>query len=143
MGETNSSSNVARSSTLIFDGDCAFCTSSVEWAKKWMKHNPNMTPWQRADLTALGLTQEQCETAVQFVDAQGRISSGEIAVARLLLFAGRGWKVLGGIMLIPGIRQVCGVLYRWVARNRHRLPGGTAACALPPASSSGSDGENR
>jgi len=24
-------------------------------------------------------------------------------------------------------------MYRWIARNRHRLPGGTATCSLPQA----------
>ncbi len=30
-----------------------------------------------------------------------------------------------------GLNAVAGVLYRAVARNRYRLPGGTAACAMP------------
>lgn len=130
-------------STLIFDGDCAFCTRCVEWAKDHFGRVPIIIPWQQADLPALGLTPEQCETAVQFVDDGGRIGSGEVAVARLLIFAGKGWQVLGRVMLIPGIRHICGLGYRWVARNRHRLPGGTAACALPNSETSRSDGEIR
>lgn len=128
---------------LIFDGDCAFCTSSVKWIQRWIGRQPVITPWQQTDLSSLGLTQEQCETALQFVDNRGRVGSGEIAVARLLIHGGKGWQVLGYIMVIPGIRQICGLGYRWVARNRHRLPGGTAACALPAPESSGSDGEVR
>ena len=133
----------SQQSTLIYDGDCAFCTRSVDWATRHFGRTPIITPWQRADLPALGLTQEQCETAVQFVDQQGRVGSGEVAVARLLIYAGKGWQVLGRIMLIPGIRHICGVGYRWVARHRHQLPGGTAACALPKNDPTGSDGEIR
>ena len=33
--------------------------------------------------------------------------------------------------MVPGIRQVSAVVYRWVAKNRDRMPGGTAQCALP------------
>lgn len=129
------------SPTLIFDGDCAFCTSSVRWVERRFRRQPVIIPWQRADLGSLGLTREQCETALQFVDDRGRVGSGEVAVARLLIHAGKGWRILGSIMLIPGIRQVCGLGYRWVAKNRHRLPGGTAACALPAREANGSDGE--
>lgn len=129
-------------SHLIYDGDCAFCLRSVELAKRLFGRYPVIMSWQQADLVALGLTQEQCESALQFVDERGRVGSGEVAVARLLIFAGKGWQVLGRLILIPGIRHVCGLLYRWVARNRHRLPGGTAACALPEVQSMSSDGKS-
>jgi predicted DCC family thiol-disulfide oxidoreductase YuxK len=142
MSEPNPVQNTALIPILIFDGDCAFCTRSVQWARRWIGRLPAIAPWQQADLPALGLTPEQCEIAVQFVDRRGRINSGEIAVARLLIFAGKGWQILGRLMLLPGIKQICGLLYRWVARNRHRLPGGTAACALPNVQSDRSDGES-
>ena len=34
---------------------------------------------------------------------------------------------------IRAVNTLAGIVYRWVARNRHRLPGGTPACSLPPA----------
>lgn len=115
---------------LIFDGDCAFCTRCVEWMRKRMRRQPAIEPWQRADLEYLGLSPAQCEEALQFVDRSGRVSSGERAVARVLIHAGRGWKFLGALILVPGIRHIAGLVYRWVARNRHRLPGGTASCGI-------------
>lgn len=120
---------------LVYDGDCAFCTRCVDWLKRHLRRLPDIQPWQRADLPSLGLSQVQCETALQFVDRDGRISSGERAVARVLLHAGRGWKVLGALILVPGIRHLAGLVYRWVARNRHRLPGGTASCGISEAGS--------
>lgn len=124
-----------RSATLVYDGDCAFCTRCVEWMKERMRRLPVIVPWQSADLESLGLSAAQCEIALQFVDEQGRISSGEKAVARVLLHAGRSWKVLGALILVPGVRHLAGLLYRWVARNRHRLPGGTASCGIPTTGS--------
>lgn len=117
---------------LIFDGDCAFCTSSVTWSKRLIKRLPTTQPYQFTDLAALGLTAEQCNLAVQYVDAQRRVQSGEDAVRAVLLASGRGWWLLGVFLGLPGIHWLSGVVYRWVARNRQRLPGGTAACALPP-----------
>ena len=127
---------------LVFDGDCAFCTRCVDLARRWFGRQPHIVPWQRADLDELGLTRDACESAVQFVDADGRISSGEVAVARLLIFAGRGWRLLGLVILAPGVRQSSGFVYRWIARNRHRLPGGTAECRLPDEPTRPSDGES-
>jgi predicted DCC family thiol-disulfide oxidoreductase YuxK len=81
-------------------------------------------------LPELGLTQEQCETAVQFIEG-GRVTSAHVAVARILIYGKKGWAILGYLMLLPGIKQIAGVAYRWVAKNRDRMPGGTAECALP------------
>lgn len=115
---------------LIFDGDCAFCTSSVRFIERRIRRHPRIQPWQRSDLAGLGLTQEQCETAVQLIE-NGRVTSAHVAVARLLIYGKRGWAVLGYLLLAPGIKQIAGVVYRWVAKNRDRMPGGTAECALP------------
>lgn len=123
------------SPTLVYDGDCAFCTRCVEWMKRRMRHLPVIVPWQRADLETLGLSAAQCQAALQFVDTNGRIRSGERAVAQVLLQAGRGWRVLGVLLLVPGVRHLAGLVYRWVARNRHRLPGGTASCGISVAGS--------
>ena len=115
---------------LIFDGDCAFCTSSVRFIERRIRRHPRIQSWQRSDLAELGLTQEQCETAVQLIE-NGRVTSAHVAIARLLIYGKRGWAVLGYLLLVPGIKQIAGVAYRWVAKNRDRMPGGTAECALP------------
>ncbi len=115
---------------LIFDGDCAFCTSCVRFIERRIRRHPRIQPWQRSDLADLGLTQEQCETAVQFIEGD-RLTSAHVAVARVLIYGKRGWAILGYLLLVPGIKQIAGVVYRWVAKNRDRMPGGTTECALP------------
>ena len=115
---------------LIFDGDCAFCTRSVQFIERRIRRHPRIQPWQRTDLAELGLTQEQCETAVQLIEGD-RLTSAHVAIARILIYGKRGWAVLGYLLLVPGIKQIAGVVYRWVAKNRDRMPGGTAECALP------------
>jgi len=115
---------------LVFDGDCAFCTSSVRFAQRWIRRMPQVVSYQRADLARLGLSEQQCAQAVQYVARDHRVHSAHDAVAATLLAAGKGWWVLGALMHVPGVHWLCGVAYRWVARNRHRLPGGTPACSL-------------
>jgi len=115
---------------LLFDGDCSFCTSCANWARRHIRHLDTMVPYQFADLPALGVTPEQCEQAVQWVGIDHRVLSAHLAVAQTLIDAGKGWAVIGRAMRLPGLRQLCGAVYRWVARNRSRLPGGTPACSI-------------
>jgi predicted DCC family thiol-disulfide oxidoreductase YuxK len=115
---------------LIFDGDCAFCSSSVRVAQRVIGRMPRAEPYQFADLVALGLTAEECNQAVQYVARDRHVYSAHDAVSALLLGAGGGWWVLGALLRLPGVHWLSGVGYRWVARNRHRLPGGTPACSL-------------
>ncbi len=117
-------------STLVYDGDCAFCTSSVRWAQRLRLRADQVIAWQHADLAVLGLTQEQCEQALQWVDGDRR-AGGHEAVARLMLASALPWKLLGRLLLTPPLSLLARRAYRWVADHRGSLPGGTPACALP------------
>jgi predicted DCC family thiol-disulfide oxidoreductase YuxK len=121
---------VIRPPVLVFDGDCAFCSSSVRVAQRWIRRMPEVVAYQRTDLMALDLTEAQCVEAVQYVARDRHVYSAEDAVSAVLLAGGRGWWVLGALMHVPGVHWLCGVVYRWVARNRHRLPGGTPQCSI-------------
>ena len=116
---------------LVFDGDCSICTTLAGFVERRMRPRYRVAPWQRLDLGALGLTADACAEALQFVDADGRVFAAQDAVARLLLASAWWWRPFGAVLLVPGVRWVAGVVYRWVARNRSSLPGGTPACALP------------
>ncbi|MBB4942552.1 putative DCC family thiol-disulfide oxidoreductase YuxK [Streptosporangium album] len=117
---------------MIFDGDCGFCTTSVRFAERVFGVRARVTPWQFADLTALGTTRERAEREVLWVE-RGRVYGGAQAVARLLIAAGPPWILAGLVLRIPPFRWVARGAYRLVAKNRHRLPGGTPACSLPAA----------
>jgi predicted DCC family thiol-disulfide oxidoreductase YuxK len=116
---------------VIFDGDCAICTTLAGVIERRLRPPAAVQPWQRLDLAAYGLTDLECIEALQYVDADGRVYAAELAVAKLLR-ASRPWARPAGIVIeLPGIRSLAGAIYRWVARNRSRLPGGTPACAVP------------
>jgi predicted DCC family thiol-disulfide oxidoreductase YuxK len=119
--------------TLVYDGDCAFCSSCAQFIERRIPTRAALVPWQFADLPALGLTQAQAEEAVQWVDTDGTVSSGPDAVALLLRDAGRLWEVPGRALQLGPVRLAAWPAYRWIANHRHLLPGGTAACALPQA----------
>ncbi|GAA3147906.1 DCC1-like thiol-disulfide oxidoreductase family protein [Planomonospora alba] len=117
---------------LIYDGDCAFCTASVRFAERWIGVRARVTPWQLADLPALGTTAERADREVLWIE-HGRVYGGAQAAARLLVAAGGPWRALGHALRVPPLRWAAHGLYRLVAANRHRLPGGTPACSLPAA----------
>lgn len=104
---------------------------SAGLVERRLKRHPQVVTWQSLDLDAWGLTAKECDAAVQWIGTDGTRASAHVAVARTLVHAGSGWAVLGRTLLLPGVRTLAGVAYRWVARNRHRLPGGTAQCSLP------------
>jgi predicted DCC family thiol-disulfide oxidoreductase YuxK len=117
---------------LIFDGDCAFCTSSVAFIQRWIMPSAEAVPWQHADLGALGLTAAACREAVQYRDCSGRWHSAGSAVTAILRDSRFPWSGLGRLAGLPGMGWISERCYRWVAANRYRLPGGTPACLVEP-----------
>ena len=119
--------------TLVYDGDCGFCTTAVRGISRLKLDPGTVTPWQTADLSGLGLTQQQCEDKLQWVADDGRVSSGHEAVARLLLHSALPWRLPGLLLLTPPLSWLAARVYTAIAAHRGQLPGGTPACALPQA----------
>lgn len=122
--------------TFVYDGDCAFCSSCARFIERWLHTPARVEAWQRLDLAALGLTVEECAESVQWVDEAGEVAAGPVAIARLLRraegLAGRlVWRPAGAVLGTRPVLALARPAYRWVSRNRHRLPGGTPACAVP------------
>lgn len=117
---------------LVYDGDCGFCTTCVGLLER-IGPEAEIVAWQFADLAALGISAEQAADAVQLVGGDGTVRSGHEAIAAVLDTAGRFWRLAGRALLLPGISALAARAYRLIADNRYRLPGGTPACARPPA----------
>lgn len=119
---------------LVFDGDCGMCSTSARFVERRLRRSTedfDVVASQLTDLDALGLTQQQCDEALQWVAADGTITSGHEAVASVLS-ASRWWaRPMGSATHAPGARTVARVAYRWVAHHRHLFPGGTPACSMP------------
>ena len=118
--------------TFLFDGDCAFCSTSAQFLEKHVRNDAKVAPWQWSDLDALGVTQEEAEAAVIWIEP-GLKKAGPDAIAVLLRRAQWYWKPIGWVLSLKPVSWLAWPVYRLVSRNRHRLPGGTAACSLPQA----------
>ncbi len=121
---------------LVFDGDCAFCTTCARFLER-IGPDAEIVAWQLTDLTELGITEQEAAEAVRWVEVDGTVRSGHEAIAATLNTAGRIWRVVGRALLLPGISRLAARVYRLVADNRHRLPGGTPACTLSPGQGKG------
>jgi predicted DCC family thiol-disulfide oxidoreductase YuxK len=117
---------------LLYDADCAFCTRSALLGRR-LGLSAQIVPMQDVDLAPLGIAVADAEHAVPFVAQDGSVSFGHRAIAAALRTGPFGWRLLGRVLVLPGISPVAALVYRWVAANRYRLPGGTAACSIRDA----------
>ena len=111
---------------LVYDADCGFCTRSAHWL------DDAPVPWHTLDLDGLHVTQAEADANAGWLD-EGRITQlgAEAIIAALRAKPGSA-RVLGWLLVVPGIRAVAARVYPRIAANRHRMPGGTAACRIEP-----------
>lgn len=120
-------------SVFLFDGDCGFCTRCAEFLRRNVDTPAQIVAWRSVDLAPLGVTAQQCSEAVQYVSG-GQVSAGPVAIAGVLRSARQPWwRVVGTALGLRPVLAAAWPAYRLVARYRHRLPGGTAACEVRPA----------
>ena len=129
-------STSARSATLVFDGDCGFCTTAVNWLEAHLPVSPPSVPFQWADLEKLGLSEDEARERVWLITAEqdgtDHQYGGHLALAALLRHQPHpGWRFLGWILVSPLFSPVAAIGYSLVARYRYLLPGGTPACRMP------------
>ncbi len=122
-----------RPAYLIFDGDCGFCTSTANAVVARSTVPIVAHAWQLTDVTRFGLTEPQTAARVYLVVGDEKFG-GHLAFA-YLLFIQNNWalKAIGWLFTVPPLCWVASLGYALVARFRHRLPGGTPACKMPPA----------
>ena len=103
---------------LVFDGDCRFCSSVARWVARRLPPGARTIPWQEIpDPSAVGLTRERIADAAWWIDGSCRPHRGHLAAR-------------GALREIGGLDPVAAWAYDVIARNRHRLPGGTPACGV-------------
>lgn len=113
---------------LVYDGDCGFCAKSARLVGGRVPVDAEVVAYQAADLAALGTTAERAAREALWIE-DGRVYGGARAVARLLVRAGGPWRALGLLACVPPVSWLARAVYVLVAANRHRLPGGSPACA--------------
>jgi predicted DCC family thiol-disulfide oxidoreductase YuxK len=111
---------------LVYDGHCRLCVAQVKRLARLVRDRVRLESFRDPDVLARHrLTEKACETAIQLVEPDGRISAGAAAIARTLrlrpVLAPLGW-----LYEVPGLGRLLETIYGVVARNRFRLGG--ASC---------------
>lgn len=120
---------------LVYDGDCAFCARSVQFILRFDRRRTVRFAARDGVHGRAVRTRHPVLAAVDsllWVEGHGARevvrthSDAALAAARYL---GGIWGVLG---VLGGVvpRPVRDTVYRVIARNRHRLGGGAAACVV-------------
>lgn len=114
--------------TLVFDGQCGFCTRCMRWLRRVDRRRRILfVPAQRTG--AHDLTSAQTAASVWWLGADGARLRGA-AAANTALSAALGTRL--PLALYRVTRGPQERLYAWVAANRYRFPGTTPHCTSHP-----------
>jgi predicted DCC family thiol-disulfide oxidoreductase YuxK len=120
---------VAARALLIYEGDCGFCNRCARFIARRLPSDAELKPWQRVDLDSYRIPRSRARYEILWVAPDGRVDGGAQAIAKLLMDCGGPWAVLGMLIRVPPLRWVAHGVYRLIANNRDRMPGGGPTCA--------------
>lgn len=109
-----------RREILLYDGECGMCCAVSAWlARKrgGLTLVALQAPEARRWLQERGLDAADLDSVVLLGPERVRIRSD--AVLQAVTDIGGPWRIAGWLRVIPGSWR--DAVYRWVARNRHRL----------------------
>lgn len=105
--------------TLVYDGECEFCTRLARWVERAARERVSVRANQEAGvIEALGLTREEVGRAAWAVEASGRKFEGAAAINRVLRELGGVWSVIGSVYLVAPFAWLEDRYYSRVARRR-------------------------
>jgi len=106
--------------TLVYDGECEFCTRLARWVERRDRRGRvSVRANHEAGLIeSLGLTREEVGRAAWAVEAGGRKFEGAAAINRVLRELGGPWAGLGSLYSVRPLKWVEDRYYGRVARKR-------------------------
>lgn len=109
--------------TLIYDGECAFCTRWTRWVQRHDRDSrihcvPHQTP---GVMKRYGLTREKMVREVWWISSSGDRFGGAYAVNEVLKHLGGIWSWLGKVLEFPPLLWLEQKVYEWVAKHRHYI----------------------
>jgi len=114
---------------LLYDADCGFCIRSAGWLRP-LRLRAEIRPHQSVDLAAVDVSAARAAEEIPFVADNGAVSYGHTAIAGALKTGVWPLRFIGAALTTGPINPIAAAGYRWIARHRYQLPGGTAACKI-------------
>lgn len=123
---------------VFYDGECALCSKSIAFVARCDKRRGlSFVSLQGKLSKERGFEKHTLVdrgTMVVHRESDGKVFLQSAAWLEIFRALGGWWTLLTIFTLIPtGIRDT---VYRWIARNRHRLVGKSRQCHLPDSSDS-------
>lgn len=122
--------------SVVYDQDCGVCSATVEWLRA--RDGSVRFVGNLAEVLPPGVPREETgETVFVVDDASGRVWRRAGAIARLLRGipggSALGWRILGALLVLPGLAWLADRGYVAFARRRHRVSAalGLRACKVP------------
>ncbi|WP_326697322.1 DUF393 domain-containing protein [Streptomyces sp. NBC_01754] len=125
-------SATAQDPILVFDGDCAFCQAAIRQIRARARPRMFAASWQSLPEPLVRPHLQRLDREVLLLDQGSALRGGSAALASYLgTSPARCYRGMALCLRLPVVSLLARQIYRWVAVNRHRMPTGTAACALP------------
>lgn len=127
---------------FLYDWSCGLCRTGVAWLlRRGAAGSLDFQPYQECpdERRRAGLTLSDCGLAAAVVEslppASVKVHRGAqavgLALRRLPGLRSLGWRLLGGICLLPFVRQIGDRVYRCIAVRRRREG---PPCSVPESS---------
>jgi predicted DCC family thiol-disulfide oxidoreductase YuxK len=116
---------------FLFDSDCGVCQDGTETIRLRINPPVDFISYQSVDLATYGVSESEVLEGPVLVRTDGTHVVGPLAMAETLRSSEGPYRIIGLIMLLPGIRQLFGVLGPHMYQQRYRLPGGNDSCRVP------------
>ena len=111
--------------SLIYDDSCPVCLAGIEKVRQYDRHGlVELIPLSRASTrNDLKLPpQTELSREIHLISSDGKIYKGSDALAHLARLLPKP-RLLGRMLLLPGIRQLARPLYRLIAKHRLKISG--------------------
>lgn len=119
--------------SIVFDGDCAFCTKSLRLLRR-LDRDGAMHLHDSHDSSIATrfpmLASADFDQAMFAVTADGQVFRGYFAFKALIRTLPAAWP-LALLFMIPGANFIGPRVYAWVARNRRRMGCASDVCEMP------------
>lgn len=116
---------------LVFDGECGFCTWTVQWLRRLdRRRRVELVPLQaHGAAESVGVSVVQAQESVRWQESDGTRRAGAGA-ANAALAAAIGTRL--PLRIYSGTARLQERLYDWVSVRRGRFPGVRPYCASHP-----------
>ncbi len=121
--DQNVTQNKQKGATLIFDGSCPICASTVKWIGENEREGAfEMMPCQSDAMTSRfpEIERAACMQAMQLVLPDGKVLSGEKALPEIFTRLKR-YRFAAVLFKLPGAATLSRMVYRWFADRRYRI----------------------